>query len=358
LRPEQILVTGASGLLGGDLVDRLEHRGPGSTIALLHEHDARPGGAAIVADRVLRGDLTRPGLGLSTDEYRDLQQTLTGFLHVGGTTQFSVTRDDAERINVCGTKRVLELATNAPHLRRLGFVSTAYVAGRRIGRVGEDELQHDEGFVNWYEWSKHEAERLVRSSALPWAIYRPSTLVGSATDGRVRQRNAVHRAVQLYYHGLAPMLPGRANTAIDAIPDEFAAAAVDYLFHHFEPGATYHLCAGAEGAARLSELLQVTGETFSRCDPRWAARGIEPPLPVDPDTFALFERTARETGNEVFVQVAEAMATFAPQLLYPKQFDRTEALAALEPAGICAPPLLSYWPRIVASCVPPRLRTE
>ena len=54
-------------------------------------------------------------------------------------------------------------------------VSTAYVAGRRTGEIGEDDLSDRFGFENDYERTRYEAERLVRFAAtdLPVTWLRP-----------------------------------------------------------------------------------------------------------------------------------------------------------------------------------------
>src|SRR6185312_6951808 len=88
-------------------------------------------------------------------------------LHGAASTAFGLPLAEARRTNVEATRNVLELASAVPGLTKLGYISTAFVAGRRTGRILESELQHDAGFVNSYEQSKYEAELLVRASDLP-----------------------------------------------------------------------------------------------------------------------------------------------------------------------------------------------
>jgi nucleoside-diphosphate-sugar epimerase len=83
--------------------------------------------------------------------------------------------------NVVGTRRVLELADEAPEAHLL-HVSTAYVAGRRAtGIVREDDLLDTTGFQVPYEESKYTAERLVhawvRRNDRQATVLRPSLLV-------------------------------------------------------------------------------------------------------------------------------------------------------------------------------------
>ena len=61
-----------------------------------------------------------------------------------------------------GVNNIIELA------RQLGNIgvmhtSTCYVAGYRTGRVYEDECDEGQDFRNSYEWSKCQAEKIVRA---------------------------------------------------------------------------------------------------------------------------------------------------------------------------------------------------
>ena len=347
-----VLVTGARGLVGGDVLLRLlrEPSGPPTVIALLRERAGQEHGMPDGVE-VVRGDITLPGLGLSDAVRGALQERVDGILHCAATTRFNVSRDDAQRINVDGTRHVLDFAAGAPGLRRFGYVSTAFVAGKREGVIREDELEHDAGFVNHYEWSKYRAEQLVRASGLPWSVYRLSTIVGDSGTGRVRQWNALHQALALYYRGLAPVIPGRPEAPVDLVPDDFVAAAVHHLFTHSAPGETFHVCSGAGRTLRLDELLDRAGEALRAAAPAWRTRAIEPPSIVDGETFELFGRSAQETGHRLFIQVYEAMRCFVPQMLHAKVFDTTRASRVLGAAGIAPPPMDAYFGAVVRYCV-------
>ena len=349
------LITGAGGLLGGDVLRLLARRAlPGDRIVALVRH--RPAAACLSEEydarlEILRGDITEPLFGLPADRYAELQTSVTGVLHAAAVTQLSISAEEAERVNVEGTRRVVEFARGAPKLERFGHVSTTCVAGKRTGTIQESELEHDAGFVNAYEWSKYEAERVVQSQDLPWTVFRLSTLIGDHSSGQVRQWNAVHRAVALLYHGLAPMVCGRPETPVDLIPDRFAAASVCHLFRHAGPCQTFHLCAGPAGTMRLDELLATTARSIEAARPAWRRRGVETPAIVDEGTFELFGRTARDVDNPIFVQVYESMRYFLPQLLYPKQFDSSAADRLLRDTVGAPPPMHSYWGLIVDTCV-------
>ena len=78
--------------------------------------------------------------------------------------------------NLEGTKNALELA-HLLKVKALHYVSTAYVAGKTNGIVMEGSLPATD-WVNSYERSKFEAEKLVQKCGIPYTIYRPSIIVG------------------------------------------------------------------------------------------------------------------------------------------------------------------------------------
>ena len=356
MNTECVLVTGAGGLVGRDLVARLAETGQADRlVGLLHRRApaacVRSDGEGTADVRWLPGDVTLPDLGLGPAHYRELQEEVTAVIHCAALTTFSVSSAEAERVNVGGTRHVLRLAEGAKRLRRFIHMSTVYVAGRRVGAVSEEELEHTAGFVNQYEASKYEAERLVRQSDVPWSVYRLGTLVGGEAGGRLSpQWSAVRRSILLYFHGLLAMLPAASDATVDLLPAEVALPAAAHLFGSFTPGRTFHLCAGP-AAVGVEDFLAITEVAISRARPEWAARQIERPALVNLTTYDLLGQTARGVGNQVFAQIHASVRHFAPQLLYPKGFQTPNAAAALAGSGIALPTFESYWPQVVADCI-------
>lgn len=98
------------------------------------------------------------------------------------------------RINYDGTVNMLELATLL-QVEEFHYVSTAYVAGKLIGRAME-AIPQDMGHNNPYEQSKCKAEMLVRNSGFPYTIYRPAIITGRLCDGRIRKPLAFYRILE------------------------------------------------------------------------------------------------------------------------------------------------------------------
>jgi thioester reductase-like protein len=342
-------ITGASGLLGGQALSRMLRERPGLRAFALVRDPARWARRAaelrLPTDRVepLLGDVRQPGLGLDAVTRRRLSREVSGTIHLAADIVFSRPLHHARATNLEGTRNLLELS--AGWAGPLTFVSTAFVAGRRTGRILEVESPPEAGWVNAYEQSKWEAEQVVRQSGRGALILRSSTVVCDSEGGEVSQLNAVHRALRLFHSGLAPMLPGRYESPVDLVPADYVSGAVARLALEEEAaGETLHLCAGS-GAIGLGELLELTREVWSR-DPSWARRGISLPAPAEPRLYRLFEEAVEESADPRLRQVVRSLSFFVPQLALEKRFDTSAADRAL---GAPAPEVRGFWPRMVDS---------
>jgi long-chain acyl-CoA synthetase len=347
-----VLVTGATGLLGADLVRRWTSPGVARRIAVLVRDRARwealarrlalPHDAVVV----LEGDVTREGLGLTRDARAWLASRATAMVHLAADTTFSRPLDQARLVNRDGTAHLLALAADCPLVARVAFVSTAFVAGRRTGPVPESAAGASTeaiGWVNAYERSKAEAEALVRGAREDWVILRSSTIACDDQSGAVTQRNAVHQALRLFHDGLAAMIPGVPTSVLDVVPTDYVADAIARLaLRRGIDGATVHLCAGA-GAMPLGELLDECHARWAM-DPAWRRRRIAPPAQADLETWALFTRAVEDTAHPRLRRVTRALDHFLPQLALPKRFDTRCADALL---GTAAPPVCEYWGRMI-----------
>jgi hypothetical protein len=65
--------------------------------------------------------------------------------------------------------------------------------------------------------------------AASWVILRSSTVVCDDVSGEVTQTKAVHRALNLYRHGLVAMMPGVVGSTVDAVTTAFVADGIARL---------------------------------------------------------------------------------------------------------------------------------
>ncbi|HEY0528964.1 MAG TPA: SDR family oxidoreductase [Gemmatimonadaceae bacterium] len=364
MKTPSIFLTGATGAVGTDLLCVLARRA-GTMINVLVRRTSKSGAERIkqvlgdteVSARVnvVEGDVgAGASLGLDDVILANLRRETTHIIHAAGSTSFTLPLADARTANVDGTRNVLEFTRRCSSLKCGAFLSTVYVSGKRCGEFAEwDFGDGGAGFVNSYEQSKAEMEELVRSAItdLPLMLIRLSTVVGDSRTGRVTRFNTIHHAIRLLYSGLAPMIPGDADTPVDIISSDFAAAAILDLIEHARPHQVYHLASGRSASNTLGEILVETMSALGHYRPQWRKRTVERPLIVDLDTYELFTRSVEETGNPVLRDATRAMRTFAYQLAHPKMFETRNATATLAPNGISPQPSLSFYPRVVKYCL-------
>lgn len=336
-----LFLTGASGLVGGGVLQRMLRADPELRVTVLVRDRSR--WVAIPRVTPVVGDLLTPGLGLTADARAALARQVRLVVHAAADVVFSRPLDVARATNVEGTRRLLELAGEWPGVDRIAYVSTAFVAGRHTGSIPEAEVDGAAGWVNAYEQSKWEAERLVRTATRPWVILRSSTIVCDDLGGAVSQVNAVHHAVRLLHRGLVPMVPAADGATVDLVPADYVTGAIAALAGRSGvEGRTFHLCAGG-GALPVVDLLEATREVFAR-DAAWRRKALPRPVLTDLATYALLERSIDQTGDEALRRALRGLSHFAPQLALPKRFETARADALL---GASAPPVRAYWTRLV-----------
>ena len=137
---ELILVTGATGFLGVQLVRKLLDCQSNARLALLIRD--RPGQSgqqradSIVPPgerfrvEVYSGDVGQQNCGLDAPAFQRLSAEATRVIHSAATVRFDHSLEEARRINVEGTRRVLDFAAGMRRLKSLAYVGTA-LCGRR-----------------------------------------------------------------------------------------------------------------------------------------------------------------------------------------------------------------------------------
>ncbi len=163
------LVTGASGFIGGHLVQRLASEGhhvrclvrPSSDTSLLRS----------LGVELVHGDLT---------DARSLADAVQGcryVLHCGALVSDWGTEQEIRAINVIGTRDLARAAATAS-VDRFVHLSSTDVYGYP-GGLAVDETHVGTGFANWYSQTKRDAETEIRGvPGLDAVILRPSTIYG------------------------------------------------------------------------------------------------------------------------------------------------------------------------------------
>ena len=289
--PHYVFLTGATGFVGMETLARLLER-PGREVVALIRADDNAGAHDRLEDvlgrlglghesgrvHAVAGDVTQDGLGLAPDEREAIAARVDAVVHCAASVSFALPLPESREINVEGTRRVLELALEAPELERFVHVSTAYVAGTYPGEFGEDEHDRGQDFRNAYEQSKWEAEGVVRAAdGLPLTVVRPSIVVGDSETGWTAAFNVLYHPLKAYARGQVDTIPADPDSIVDVVPVDFVADGILAALDAPEPLATLALVAG-ECAPRLVELTEAAARYFELPPP--ALEG-EPPAELE-----------------------------------------------------------------------------
>ncbi len=271
-----VLLTGGTGFVGTELLDRFLSRSERDVYALVRAADDRAAAERLPAHprlHAVAGDIERPGLGLTPAAADRITAEVSTVVHCAASVSFDLSLADSRRINVDGTRRVVELAERCESLERLSYISTAYVSGEPPGLFREDQLDVGQRFRNSYERSKFEAEVMLRDRGadLPVQVLRPSIVVGDSRTGRTSSFNVLYGPLKAIARGTMRAIPARRSSPVDVVPVDYVA---DRAYELATGGAneTFHLVAG-RNATSVGRLLDMASEHLDRSPPT-----VLPPL--------------------------------------------------------------------------------
>ncbi|HJL05298.1 MAG TPA: SDR family oxidoreductase [Polyangiaceae bacterium LLY-WYZ-15_(1-7)] len=255
-----VFFTGFPGFLGRELLPRVLERAPERRAVCLIQARYRPQAEAAVRELEARhpslngridlvdGDITLPDLGLGATR-ADLAKEVVEVYHLAAVYDLAVGRDLAMKVNVEGTKNVLDFCEACPKLERLQYVSTCYVSGRHAGPFAEADLQVGQRFNNFYEETKHLAEVDVRArmGRLPATIYRPAIVVGDSSSGATQKYDGPYFAIRFLLKqpspfAVMPLVGDPSTVRLNVVPRDFVVDAITTLSERDDNvGTTYQL---------------------------------------------------------------------------------------------------------------------
>ena len=363
-------LTGTTGFIGSEILRRLLQGGSERRVyALVRAPDAAEAArrgrqvlfklfmddleATADAKRRVRwvtGELARPGLGLAPEDRAEVVAECDEIIHSAASTDWDLSFDEAEAVNFVGVLRITELAAamaRGGRLARFVHISTAYVAGRRDGAVAPEDLPGAEGpFNNTYEATKAKAERFLREQMeeVPITVVRPSIVVGDSRSGRTFNFNVIYFPLKLMYHGLLPVVPGRATTTLDIVPVDYVCDATIALGRDPSAvGRTYHLTADDDALPLVAFADRITRFINERM--RAGRPPVRSPRLIGPMAWWgirwWYGRKLRGKAKRQF----DAFNTYLPYILTDKRFVATSTRQALD-GRVPYPPVASYILRV------------
>ena len=331
---KRILLSGATGLIGGELMLILAARGIHST-AVVRAPDEVKANARLLdrlqksalykpefADFVsaVAGDIELPNFGLADS----LLRSADVILHSAASTSF---KPDAGvyPINLKAATNFGGILKNLTPSQRGFFVGTAAVTMEPRGVITED--MPFAGYANDYIRSKRDAETLLRANGAPFVSLRPGIVLSRGIDDAKLARNMLWAIPVMAELGEVPLDP---LARLDFAPVDFVASAfAEMLLKDSFVHDCYHVSTGEASVTfqALADELSLTmpgikklvmrGRDYvpvpSFARQRWMFAALQPYLPFL-TANAVFSN-ARLRGEIGTLAIAPAPSSYLGDLL-------------------------------------------
>ncbi|MFL0451511.1 amino acid adenylation domain-containing protein [Bacillus altitudinis] len=357
-----VLLTGATGFLGAYLIKELVRMNPSIQIyCVIRARDKQHARQRIQVNmekyhlwdehylkqlKPIVGYLDKPQLGLSTEEFQQLAQTIDAIYHNGAKVNYVQPYHMHKDTNVTGTENIIKLACTE-QVKPVHFLSTIAIFGPAGYLDGTTVLFEDTSIDAYlpivekdigYSQSKWVAEKIMweaKKRGVPITVLRPGFIMGDSQTGVHNTEDYMARlikgCIQLKAYGELP------NQRKEFVPVDFVSKAITTICK--DPanfGKAYHLVPPQEESMELSEYFQKITEEIG--------------YPLEKKTYndwveALMKVSGQHADN--------ALTPFLPMLtekverdktvweLYENMahFDSTNTQTVLQAHGMTYPPM-------------------
>ncbi|SFC29822.1 Thioester reductase domain-containing protein [Polaromonas sp. OV174] len=332
--PKRVLLSGATGLIGGELMLILAARGVYST-AVVRAADAdqarfrllerlqksalwKPEFAEMVSAEA--GDVVEPDFGLSDQVLRSADV----ILHSAASTSFKPGAG-VYPINIKAAENFAGILKKLTPSQRGFFVGTAAVTTEPRGVITED--MPFAGYANDYIRSKRDAETMLRAAGSPFVSLRPGIVLARGIDDAKLSRNMLWAIPVMAELGDVPLDP---LAKLDFAPVDFIAGAFAEMLLKTElKHDCYHVSTGEDSmsfqalAEQLKDSMPGIGKMVMRgrdyeptpqfARQRWMYQALQPYLPfLTADAVFSNARLRAEIGTAA---VAPSPASYLGELL-------------------------------------------
>ncbi len=201
-------VTGATGFLGGVLVRKLREQGHKVHASVRDPEKAQD--LQAIGVKLFKGDVT------DKESMREAMLGVDGVYHVAGWYKIGVKdKRDAERVNVQGTRNVLELMQELTIPKGI-YTSTCAVNSDTHGKVVDESYRFSGKHLSEYDRTKAAAHKIAKefiAKGLPLVIVMPGLIYGPGDTSSLRESIISHLQGQL------PMIPAEAGNCPAHVED-------------------------------------------------------------------------------------------------------------------------------------------
>lgn len=308
----QVLVTGATGLVGTEIVERLRAAEPAATVIATSRRGS--GGDPTVIRWDIAAEPPPP----------ELRRRWDVIVHAAADTRWTMTPAEAETANVATVSALGAIVGDGTHLV---YVSTAYAIGLR-----GDGLSTDVGdYRNAYEWSKARAERVAAERFARLSIVRPPLIIGRRGDGRAARFAGMYTVLRAMTTSMVPAIVAANGARFDVIPvDDLASLVV--LLTRTGPAAGVLTLAGGTSAPAVDTAIGVISDSLNEWRDERNLAPLERPPVIDADRWErFFLPFVRDHLSPRQRRVLDLLQNFNPYTAITEPLRPTNSVRDVEP---------------------------
>ncbi|MCF3141669.1 SDR family oxidoreductase [Streptomyces platensis] len=251
--PARILVTGATGAVGGAILRRLTSAGH-------HAYGVSSRGGRSPRQLAWR---------IGTEEPPDaLRGPWHAVVHCAADTRWNLSVEASEQANVAPLRAVLKWMDEPTHLIHL---SSSYATGL----TGSVAATASDAYRNTYEWSKAAAERLIADECATADIVRFPIVMGARADGYLDRYSGFFWLPSSLCTGAVPALVGDQDAYLDIVSTDDIAEHIRQLVGGDRPaGVRLSVLGRGAGAPRVAQAFHTILATLNG----WRAENGVPEL--------------------------------------------------------------------------------
>jgi nucleoside-diphosphate-sugar epimerase/pimeloyl-ACP methyl ester carboxylesterase len=263
-----IFITGGSGFIGRRVVAALakaKHR-----LYVLVRSEARlaeamkeVGCSDMSSITAVRGDLTKPSLGLGPED-RQLLRNVDTIIHAGGPMDILLQEEEARQLFVHAAQEIAGLAKTVHDSS--GLRHFIHVVGFKSPYSDRDNDSHaptyDDRSDPPYEKMKFEADLLIRQKlhawGIPLSVVNPSVVIGDSYTGMTEQTGGLGILVNAVRRNLMALAPGGPDYWLPLVHVDHVAAFISALAEEANPVSdTYYLLDDKRNSPGITELVRL-----------------------------------------------------------------------------------------------------
>lgn len=285
--PKNIFITGSTGFLGSHILRQILLQDSSKLHLLIrgkNEEEVEKKGLAVLEKAIegkptekilkrinlIRGDVSEIDLGLSKEILRKLFSNVNEIYHCAAMTGFRIPLAVIRKVNVVGTENILKFAIRCKQIRRLNYISTAFIVGNKDCVFSENDFEIGQKFNNTYEQTKFEAEKLAhnyKKKGLKISIFRPSVIVGEYYSGETTNFRMFYEPLHFLSLELFKEVPVDLEVEHNLVPIDAVAKAIYILAENEKNEDVYHIV--SPDNIKCYYFMDLAAKFFGYKNPKW-----------------------------------------------------------------------------------------